>query len=105
MPCPITFLTCLQCLLVIYAAVGGDALQLGPVKRPSLSLDPPIFSSRTFRDTFRSRYGALMLLRGVHRQSRDAWFVSCLDRIRLGQVLDSDVSELNATSDGVAEEQ
>lgn len=56
---------------------------------------------RIFRDTFLSRYGAVFLLSGSHRQANDSWFVACLDRVRSGTVSDVDLMVLNATSDGV----
>lgn len=61
--------------------------------------------SRTFRDSFLSRHGALVFLLGSHRQSSTGWFVQCLDRIRTGQVTDADIAILNATSEGISEQQ
>lgn len=51
-----------------------------------------------------SRYGALVCLRGSHRQCSSGWFVQCLDRIRTGTFTDGDLSVLNATSQGVSDE-
>lgn len=82
--------------------VGGDALQLGPVR--ASKLDPPVFFSRTFKDSFQSRWGVLVFLTGSHRQSQDAWFSACLDRVRVGAATDSDVRVLNATSAGVSDQ-
>lgn len=84
--------------------MGGDPLQLGPVNRQALLNDPPVFWCRIFRDSFKSQYGSTVFLSGSHRQSSTGWFVECLERIRLGQVTDSDLIVLNATSDGVSEE-
>lgn len=82
--------------------VGGDAFQLGPVR--ASKLDPPVFFSRTFKDSFQSRWGVLVFLTGSHRQSQDAWFSACLDRVRVGAATDSDVRVLNATSAGVSDQ-
>lgn len=82
--------------------VGGDALHLGPVR--ASKLDPPVFFSRTFKDSFQSRWGVLVFLTGSHRQSQDAWFSACLDRVRVGAATDSDVRVLNATSAGVSDQ-
>lgn len=84
--------------------VGGDPLQLGPVLDEATRLEPPVYLCREFRDTFLSRYGALVFLSGCHRQSSASWFVSCLDRIRTGDATDTDLMLLNATSDGVTPE-
>lgn len=69
-----------------------------------LRMHPPTFMSRVFRDSFLSRYGALVFLMGSHRQSSSSWFVSCLDRIRTGQVTDVDLVVLNSTSEGVSDD-
>lgn len=61
--------------------------------------------SRTFRDAFLSRHGALVFLLGSHRQSSSGWFIQCLDRIRTGEVTEADIAILNSTSDGITEEQ
>lgn len=82
--------------------VGGDPLQLRPVQTKSTRQDVPVYMCRIFRDSFLSRYGMLVFLTGSHRQSGDSWFVSCLDRVRKGEVTDQDLMVLNATSDGVA---
>jgi len=84
--------------------VGGDALQLGPILKGMDLLGPPVYMCRMFRDTFLSRYGSLVFLLGSHRQARSSWFVGCLDRIRKGEVTDTDIMFLNATSDGVSDE-
>lgn len=81
--------------------VGGDALQLGPVR--ASKLDPPVFFCRTFKDSFQSRWGVLVFLTGSHRQSQDSWFSACLDRVRVGAATTSDVRVLNATSAGVSD--
>lgn len=92
-------------LFVFLLSVAGDALQLGPVYTARQVLDTPVYDSRTFRDTFVTRYGHVVVLTGSHRQVRDSWFVECLDRIRMGKMTESDVRTLNATSDGVSDEE
>lgn len=96
--------TCFQRRLCAPAVrtVGGDPLQLRPVQTKSTRQDVPVYMCRIFRDSFLSRYGMLVFLTGSHRQSGDSWFVSCLDRVRKGEVTDQDLMVLNATSDGVA---
>lgn len=97
---------CLSLVLSFYFySVAGDALQLGPVNQKHRDLDPPVYASRVFRDTFMSRYGHVVLLKGSHRQMRNSWFVECLDRVRMGKITESDVRMLNSTSEGVSEEQ
>lgn len=87
-------------------AVGGDPMQLGPVIRNrETTPPPPVYMCRTFRDSFLSRYGSLVFLLGSHRQSSGGWFAQCLDRIRMGTVTDTDLLVLNATSDGITDQE
>lgn len=50
--------------LCMFLSVAGDALQLGPVNTARQSRDPPVYDSRTFRDTFVSQYGKIVVLKG-----------------------------------------
>lgn len=79
-------------------------LQLGPVMKAQARLESPVYGARTFRESFLSRYGALVCLRGSHRQCSSGWLVQCLDRTRTGTFTDGDLSVLNATSQGVSDE-
>lgn len=64
-----------------------------------------MFSSRVFRDTFVSRHGSVVILRGSHRKESTSWYIAFLDRIRTGEVTEEDIVRLNATSDGVYDEE
>lgn len=91
-------------LILTGFVVAGDALQLGPVHRGAHPTDTPVFMCRTFRESFLSRFGALVFMLGSHRQSSSGWFVKCLDDIRTGRVTDMEIAVLNASSSGASDE-
>lgn len=85
--------------------MGGDPLQLGPVASQAQDYDHAVYMCRTFRDSFLSRYGVLVMLSGTHRQAGSSWFAGCLDRIRTGTFTDEDLMVLNSTSVGISDKQ
>lgn len=64
-----------------------------------------MYETMTWRQTVCGAWGSVHVLTGTHRHARDLRLLDVLRRIRVGEQRDDDLALLNATSDGVSDEE